>query len=254
MCVHFVNSHCKACCDCSWLSGVKWAFVSDSVCVFVILCRWAVGSDESVSQGSLTTLLPFHLLSHLASGQTRREKERWTTGGRMNERRGIPGSGGIAGFTSPVIGPFLICPPTLGIIRHEFFGMLWYCLIYMYANRLLMYLNLGRCSKETHNSSEIGLLKVLSRSFSLVNLTAPQHATAILLMPIKLCISIKTAFKVSPFSYKIKNNIECLTIYNVKQMSLALFTYRLLQGNKALFLCCFRQLSGERGTRWEEIP
>lgn len=85
-----------------------------------------------------------------------------------------------------------------------------------------MYLNLGRCSKETHNSFEIGLLKVLSRSFSLANLTAPQHATAILLMPIKLCISIKTAFKVSPFLYKIKNNIEWLTIYNLKQMSLEL--------------------------------
>lgn len=172
----------------------------------------------------------------------------------MNELRGIPGNGGIAGCTSSVIGPFLICPPTLGIIRHEFFGTLWYCLIYMYANRLLMYLNLGRCSKETHNSSEIGLLKVLSRSFSLANLTAPQHATAILLMPIKLCISIKTAFKVSPFSYKIKNNIECLTIYNLKQMSLELFTYRLLQGNKAPFLRRFRRRSGEPGKRWEEIP
>jgi hypothetical protein len=37
----------------------------------------------------------------------------------------------------------------LVLIHHEFFGTLWYCLIYMYANRLLMYLKLGRCSKET---------------------------------------------------------------------------------------------------------
>lgn len=203
-----------------------------------------MGSDESVSLRSLTTPLPFHLLSHLAYRQTRREKERRTTRERMNELRGIPGNGGISGCTSPVIGLFLICPPTLGIIRHEFFGTLWYCLIYMYANRLLMYLNLGRCSKETHNSSEIGLLKVLSRSFSLANLTAPQHATAILLMPIKLCISIKTAFKVSPFLYKIKNNIEWLTIYNLKQMSLELFSSVPLLGHKALFLTCFRWRSG----------
>lgn len=34
-------------------------------------------------------------------------------------------------------------PRTLGLIHHEFFGTLWYCLIYMYANRLLMYLKLG---------------------------------------------------------------------------------------------------------------
>lgn len=34
-------------------------------------------------------------------------------------------------------------PCTLGLIHHEFFGTLWYCLIYMYANRLLMYLKLG---------------------------------------------------------------------------------------------------------------
>ena len=32
---------------------------------------------------------------------------------------------------------------TLGLIHHEFFGTLWYRLIYMYANRLLMYLKLG---------------------------------------------------------------------------------------------------------------
>lgn len=34
-------------------------------------------------------------------------------------------------------------PRTLGLIHHEFFGTLWYRLIYMYANRLLMYLKLG---------------------------------------------------------------------------------------------------------------
>lgn len=34
-------------------------------------------------------------------------------------------------------------PHTLGLIHHEFFGTLRYRLIYMYANRLLMYLKLG---------------------------------------------------------------------------------------------------------------
>lgn len=34
-------------------------------------------------------------------------------------------------------------PRTLGLIHHEFFGTHWYRLIYMYANRLLMYLKLG---------------------------------------------------------------------------------------------------------------
>lgn len=34
-------------------------------------------------------------------------------------------------------------PRTLGLIHHEFFGTVWYRLIYMYANRLLMYLKLG---------------------------------------------------------------------------------------------------------------
>lgn len=34
-------------------------------------------------------------------------------------------------------------PCTLGVIYREFFGTLWCRLIYMYANRLLMYLKLG---------------------------------------------------------------------------------------------------------------
>lgn len=39
--------------------------------------------------------------------------------------------------------PFAFYPRTLALIHHEFFGTLWYRLIYMYANRLLMYLKLG---------------------------------------------------------------------------------------------------------------
>lgn len=62
---------------------------------------------------------------------------------------------------------FVLSPlPGFFFFHWEFAGTLLRWLIYMYANRLLMYLNLGRCSKERHNSTEMGLLKALSPSFS----------------------------------------------------------------------------------------
>jgi hypothetical protein len=64
----------------------------------------------------------------------------------------------------------------------------------MYANRLLMYLKLGRCSKETIIPQKWAVWRLYLVLSLLANLRAPQHARAIFLMPIKLDISIKTAF------------------------------------------------------------
>lgn len=101
--------------------------------------------------------------------------------------------------------------------HRESTGTLLRWVIYMYANRLLMYLNLGRCSKESYNSTEMGLLKALSSSFlsRLISqlLSMPQQIF-FFLMPIKPGISIKTGFKVS--RPKIKNNIEWTLLLSPK--------------------------------------
>lgn len=86
-----------------------------------------------------------------------------------NECRWLPGDGGIVARALLASQRRLICPSILAaffLFNWESVGTLLCWLIYMYANRLLMYLNLGRYSKESHNSTEMGLLKALSSSFS----------------------------------------------------------------------------------------
>lgn len=83
----------------------------------------------------LLAVVLFILVKPLGSQQNGHEEE-WLSReacGRWQESFSIPS------------GALLLCiyPHTLGLIHHEFFGTLWYCLIYMYANRLLMYLKLG---------------------------------------------------------------------------------------------------------------
>lgn len=108
--------------------------------------------------------------------------------------------------------------------------ILWYCLIYMCANRLLMYLKLGWCSKDAIIPLKWAFWRLYLVLFLLANLQVPLSARAIFLMPIKLDISINQLLK---FSFFLVLNGHLFTL-QLRVFGISTFSY--LSEKKVCFL------------------